>query len=155
MKDAATQTSIIECLEDNPHLKLNNLAFALSTREISKEAIVSDIEKAIDGKSAIVISGQLGCGKTTLIRSINLHSALLGKKSFTYRENCSLYFNRMCANGSPYDFALLEIHDENPIDILTGIFGEDYANNILYINMGFNKQGNRRIESLSWDIITC
>ena len=155
MKDAAAKTSTIEYLENNPYLKLSNLTFALSTREISKEAVVSDIEKAITGKSAIVISGRLGCGKSTLIRSINLHSTLLGKKSFTYNENISLYANRMYANEYPYDFALLEIHDENPIDVLTDIFGEDYANNILYINMGFDKQDNRRIESLKWDIISC
>ena len=155
MKDAAAETSTIEYLENNPYLKLNNLAFLLSTRGIPKEAVVSDIEKAITGKSVIVISGQLGCGKTTLIRSINLHSRLLGKKSFTYNENISLYANRMYANEYPYDFALLEIHDENPIDVLTGIFGEDYANNILYISMGFIRQDVRRIESLNWNIITC
>ena len=155
MEDAAAKTSTIEYLENNPYLKLNNLAFMLSTGEIPKEVIVSDIKKAITGKSAIVISGQLACGKSTLIRSINLYSALLGKKSFTYNENISLYANRMYANEYPYDFALLEIHDENPIDILTDIFGEDYANNVLYINMGFNRQDVRRIESLNWDIITC
>ncbi len=147
MKDA-------EFLENNPHLKLNNLAFALSTREISKEVIVSNIEKAITGKSAIVISGEVACGKTTLIGSINLHGALLGKESFTNHAK-SLNANRIFANRYPYDFATLEIHDENPIDVLIGIFGEDYANNILYINMGFDRQGNRRIESLNWDIITC